>query len=131
MSKTQRLAVVVTVVNLVLLLAVPGQGRVAVAQGDAPMLRGQGLELVDAAGQVRAQFSIEPDGKVLFRMRDSAGTIRVKLGAGDHGSGLLLLDEATEPGIQIIARRSATPTRLATTGISLTGADGQRRTIAP
>jgi len=131
MTNAQRLAIVVTVVNLVLLLVVLSHDRAVVAQGNAPVLRGQGLELVDAAGQVRAQFSIESDGEVLFRMRDAAGTIRVKLGAGDYGSGLLLIDEATEPGVQIIARRSATSTRPTTTSINLTGADGQRRTITP
>jgi len=131
MTNTQRLAIVVTIVNLVLLLVVLSHDRAVVAQGNAPVLRGQGLELVDAAGQVRAQFSIESDGEVLFRMRDAAGTIRVKLGAGDSGSGLLLIDETTEPGVQIIARRSATPTRPTTTSINLAGAAGQRRTITP
>ena len=131
MTNTQRLAIVVTIVNLVLLIVVLSHDRAGVAQGNAPVLRGQGLELVDAAGQVRAQFSIESDGEVLFRMRDAAGTIRVKLGAGDHGSGLLLIDEATEPGVQIIARRSATSTRPTTTSINLAGGDGQRRTITP
>lgn len=131
MTNTQRLAVGVTVVNLILLLIVLSQDRVAVAQDNAPVLRVQGLELVDRTGQVRVQFNIEPDGEVLFRMRDAAGAVRVKLGAGDHGSGLLLIDEATEPGVQIIARRAATSTRPATTSINLAGADGQRRTIRP
>jgi hypothetical protein len=62
---------------------------------------------------------------------DSAGTIRVKLGGGTTGSGLLLLDETAEPGVQIIARRSATADRQATTSINLIGPGGQRRTITP
>ncbi|HUG26854.1 MAG TPA: hypothetical protein VMK53_01050 [Gemmatimonadales bacterium] len=131
MSTTQRFAIVLTVVNLVLLFVVLTPDRVVVAQGDTSVLRVRGLDLVDAAGQIRAQLSIESDGEVLFRMRDAAGTIRVKFGAGNHGSGLLLLDEATEPGVQIIARRVATSARPTTTGISLIGANGQRRTIAP
>jgi hypothetical protein len=95
------------------------------------VLRGRGLELVDASGRVRAQFNVEPDGEAVFRMRDTSGTIRVKLGAGDNGSGLLLIDETTEPGVQIIARRSAAPAHPTTTSINLSGADGKRRTIAP
>lgn len=131
MMNTQRLAIVVTVINLVLLVVLLTHNRAAVAQSDGSVLRGRGLELVDAAGQVRAEFTVEPDGEALFRMRDSAGTIRVKLGAGDTGSGLLLIDETTEPGVQIVARRSATATRPTTTSIHLTGAAGQRRAITP
>lgn len=131
MTKTNRLAIVVTAVNLVLLVVLLSQARPAVAQDDDSVLRGRSLELVDAKGQIRAEFKVEADGEALFRMRDSRGTIRVKLGAGDDGSGLLLLDGATEPGVQITARRSATADRPATTRISLTGANGQRRTITP
>lgn len=131
MTNTNRLAIVVTIVNLVLLVVLLSQARPAVAQNDDAVLRGRSLELVDAKGQVRAEFKVEADGEALFRMRDSRGTIRVKLGAGDDGSGLLLLDGATEPGVQIIARRSATADRPATTRINLTGANGQQRTITP
>lgn len=131
MTRTNRLTVVVTVVNLALLVVLLSHGRPAGAQGDDSVLRGRSLELVDAKGQVRAEFKVVSDGEALFRMRDSTGSIRVKLGAGDNGSGLLLIDETTEPGVQIIARRSATADRPATTRISLTGADGQQRTITP
>jgi hypothetical protein len=131
MTRINRLAVVVTVVNLALLVVLLSHGRPAVAQGDGSVLRGRSLELVDAKGQVRAEFKVESNGEALFRMRDSTGSIRVKLGAGDNGSGLLLLDGTTEPGVQIIARRSPTADRPATTRISLTGADGQQRTITP
>ena len=134
MTKTQRLAVLLTVVNLIVLVVLVvllTHDNVAFAQGDGPILRVRGLELVDAARQVRAQFNVEPDGEAVFRMRDARGTIRVKLGAGNSGSGLLLLDETTEPGVQIIARRAAAPTGATTTSISLTGADGRRRVITP
>jgi hypothetical protein len=131
MTNIHRLVIVIGVINLVVLVTLLSQNRAVWAQGDAPMLRGRGLELVDATGQVRAQFTVEPDGEAVFRMRDQAGTIRVKLGAGDAGSGLLLIDETTEPGVQIIARRSATAGRPVTTSINLTGAGGQRRTIVP
>jgi hypothetical protein len=115
MTSNPRLAVVVTVINLVLLVFILTQYRSAVAQGDASVLRGRGLELVDATGQVRAQFNVEPDGEAVFRMRDASGTIRVKLGAGAEGPALLLLDETTEPGVQILARRTPTASHPATT----------------
>jgi hypothetical protein len=39
----------------------------------------------------------------VFRLRDQDGQVRVKLGAGRDGSGLLLANEATEPGIHALA----------------------------
>jgi hypothetical protein len=131
MTISLRLAVGLTVINLVLLVVLVGQERATSAQSDGGVLRGRGLELVDASGRVRAQFNVEPDGEAVFRMRDASGTIRVKLGAGDNGSGLLLIDETTEPGVHIIARRSAAPAHSTTTSITLRGADGKRRAIAP
>lgn len=131
MMSMQRLAISVTVVNFVLLAVLLSSERTVAAQSDDSVLRVRGLELLDASGQIRAQIAVEPDGEAVFRIRDSAGTIRVKLGAGDNGSGLLLLDETTEPGVQIIARRLATSTHPTTTSINLTGADGQRQTITP
>jgi hypothetical protein len=128
MTRMQRVAILVTAVNLVLMLIL--LSRPTVAQGEARVLRGRALELVDAAGRIRAQFDVEPDGEAVFRMRDAAGTIRVKLGAGANGSGLTLIDETTEPGVQIIARRAATSARAATTSIKLSGGTGQR-TITP
>jgi hypothetical protein len=124
----QRVAILVTAVNLVLMLIL--LSRPTVAQGEARVLRGRAFELVDAAGRIRAQFDVEPDGEAVFRMRDAAGTIRVKLGAGANGSGLTLIDETTEPGVQIIARRAAPSARAATTSIKLSGGTGQR-TITP
>ena len=131
MVRAQRLLVVLTLVNLLFFVTLLAQREPARAQADTAVLRGSGLELVDAAGKIRAQFTVEPDGEAVFRMRDGSGAIRVKLGAGPDGSGLLLLDETTEPGVQIIARRMAKKDDKATTGIRLTGAGGQRRAITP
>jgi hypothetical protein len=129
-TNLNRVAVLVTAANFVLLLVLVTE-RPASAQRDSTILRGSGLELIDASGRVRAQFNVEASGEAVFRLRDSSGTIRVKLSAGDGGSGLLLIDETTEPAVQMIARRSASSTQPTTTRINLTGASGQRRTIAP
>ena len=66
-----------------------------------------------------------------MRLLDQDGTIRVKLGAGRDGSGLVLADEATEPGIHLIARRIGTTDRPNTTSITLKGRDGRQRVIRP
>lgn len=130
MASTQRVAVVLSIVNLALLIALLAQHQSAAAKGELPILRGRGIELVDAAGQLRVEVHLGTE-EALFRMRDPKGVVRVKLGAATDGSGLLLLDETTEPGVQIIARRVATSTAPNTTGIQLTGPGGQRRAIAP
>ena len=82
--------------------------RAAEAQTRPVVLRAHAIELVDARGEVRAQLNVEPDGEVVFRLRDAKGTIRVKLGASERGSGLLLANEETEPGVHILANRTGT-----------------------
>ncbi len=130
MTKLQRIAIVLTVLNLVLLVFLLGHTGPVLAQSDS-ILRARGLELVDEAGRVRAQFNVEPGGEAVFRLRDAQGTIRVKLGAGENGSGLLLLDETTEPAVQIIARRQSTAEWPKTTSILLSGTGGQQKVITP
>jgi hypothetical protein len=94
-----------------------------------PVLRGQALELVDAGGRLRSRLNVEKDGQVVFRLMDQRGTIRVKLGAGEDGSGLVLLDERTEPAVHIVARHEAQRGRTAT---SMTLRSGTRsRTLTP
>jgi hypothetical protein len=46
--------------------------------------------------------------EVVLRLLDQQGAIRVKLGAAKDGSWLLLANDATEPGIHLLAgnRRS-------------------------
>jgi hypothetical protein len=131
MTKMQRLAVALTAINLVLLLLTVAQTGRTTAQTVTPILRGRALELVDDRGGVRSRLDVEPTGEVVLRLLDKNGTIRVKLGAGEDGSGLVLADEATEPAIHLIARRSSTPERPTTTSITLRGPGGQQRVIRP
>jgi hypothetical protein len=99
-------------------------GAEVFAAGDSGTVRARALELVDDRGRVRAQLNVESDGETVFRLRDSKGEIRVKLGAGGDGSGLLLLDGSTEPGIHMLAKSSGTT-------VTLTNSGGQRRVITP
>jgi len=118
--KSLRLAVAFTTINFLLLLGVVLRERAAAAQRIPAVLRARAIELVDGRGRVRAQLDVEAEGEVVFRLRDSNGTIRVKLGASESGSGLVLADEATEPGVHILATRS---------GTSLTLQRGARRRV--
>ena len=100
------------------------------AKADPPTVRARALELVDARGTVRGQWTVEPDGEVVLRMRDEGGAIRIKLGASAGGSGLVLMDETTAPGVQVIARRVPEDGQTST-GITLFGAGGSQARVAP
>jgi hypothetical protein len=53
-------------------------------------------------------------------LRDSKGTIRVKLGAGENGSGLVLVDDQTNVGIHALAKKDGTT-------LTLINKDGKKR----
>jgi hypothetical protein len=122
--RSVRVAVFVTALNLVLLLAALVHRPSATAQAAAPVLRGRALELVDDRGQIRARLNVESDGQVVLRLLDERGTIRVKLGADHEGSGLLLANDATEPGVHLLAKPSGSSVRLV-------NKDGRERLITP
>jgi hypothetical protein len=116
--KIQRIAVLVTIINLVIMIVILTQLRPANAQSSQqyalPVLRGRALEIVDSLGKIRASITIQPpvvvDGKkypqtVLLRLIDTRGGPIVKLGAADNGSGLSLSNDADE-GILMHARDS-------------------------
>ena len=110
--RTQRLALALSATCLLGLFVVLLQDREAGAKRVPSVLRARTFELVDSRGKVRAQMKVERTREVVFRLRDHTGAIRVKLGAGRTGSGLLLLDENTEPGVQALAGARATTLRL-------------------
>jgi hypothetical protein len=127
--RQHRLAIGLITLNLLVLALVAAQ---AAPDGAADgVLRGRALELVDERGLVRAKLDVEESGEVVFRLIDQNGTIRVKFGDAEHGSSLLLIDEATEPAVHIVARRAPTPGRPNTTSITLRGADAEPRVIRP
>jgi hypothetical protein len=86
------------------------------------LLQASGFELVDERGVVRARLGLKGSGVAELDLFDGSGTIRVKLGAGADGSGLVLADETAQPGIHMIART-------AKTHITLKGSDGRERLI--
>lgn len=122
--RVQRLVLALTAVNVTLVLIVLVYGLSAARQTEGSVLRAEEIELVDAQGQVRAQLNVESNGEAVFRLRDEQGTIRVKVGASEDGSGLLLLNESTEPGVQILAKSSGT-------SLTLIGTEGQQHVIRP
>ena len=103
--KIQRIAIALTVVNLIILICLLAQMRPATADGVVPVLRGRTLEIVDDQGKVRASIKVHPgdpsfkmpNGKigypetVMFRLIDPNGRPEVKLGASVEGGGLGLV----------------------------------------
>jgi len=77
-----------------------------------------------SGGRIRARLNVEDDGEVVLRLLDQRGTIRVKLGASETGSGLLLANDATEPGVHMLAGPSGSRIRVA-------NKDGHERIVAP
>jgi len=119
--ETLRVLIGLTGINVVLVAVLLAR---ASGGSDLETVRARAIELVDQHGQVRAQLNVESNGEAVFRLRDPKGQIRVKIGAGADGSGLLLLDGSTEPGIHIQAKSTGTSMVLSNKG-------GQRRVITP
>jgi hypothetical protein len=136
--KTQRLLLIITVFNILLVVFSLGQTRAVVAEGVAPILRGRALEIVDDRGRVRASIRIlpadpnvkMPDGTVgypetvLLRLIDSKGGPNVKLGATERGAGLVLGGESDPTYVQILAAGPST-------SLKLSNKDGREQLIKP
>jgi hypothetical protein len=125
--RREQLAIVLSMVSLALVLGtafMPRMESIAAAEAAPGVLRAQAIELVDDAGQVRAQLNVEPDGEAVLRLRGEKGTIRVKLGAKEAGSGLILMNDETDPAIHMIANESGT-------SVTLLSKDKPPRVIEP
>ena len=88
-----------TAVNFLILVGLLAQSfGLARAEGEAPILRGRGLQIVDEQGRVRASISVLPAGPsqdgivqgetVLLRLITERGRPSVKIGASEQVSGL-------------------------------------------
>ena len=100
--KTQNIPTLMLLLNLSLLLLVAAQRN---DQQAFDKITVKEFELVGDDGQRRANIKVESNGEVVFRMMDERGTIRVKVGASKDGSGLVLLNDSTEPGVHALAKK--------------------------
>jgi hypothetical protein len=116
--KMQRIAMAVTVINLVLMVVLLTKINPATAQkgqtNKLQVLRGSGLEITDSSGKLRASITfhapVEQDGKmypagVLLRLINSKGQPSVKIDASEDGGGLSFSNEK-DGYIQIHAKES-------------------------
>ena len=132
--KSQRLAIGLTVVNLLLLISLLAQIHRAGAQEVAPVLRGRALKIVDAQDRIRAEILVHGpetvNGKtypetVLFRMADQNKRPIVKFTASADGSALGLSDDSDIGRVQLNAKRD--------TGnfVKVVNKDGREQIIKP
>jgi hypothetical protein len=135
--KIQRLSIVLTVINLLLLTFSLAQFHPTEAQGAAPVLRGRALEIVDKEGRVRASINVHPagpsipvpDGKiypetVVLRLIDPNGRPSVKLGASEQGSGLALGGDSDLTYVVLKAEG-------ASSSLKMTNKDGREQLVKP
>lgn len=135
--KTPRSLIALTLINLALLMATLAQQlRPALAQGEAQVLRGRALEIVDARGRVRASIAVMPSSKspngedqaetVLLRLITERGRPSVKIGASEPTSGLSFAGPTGTKDTYVILQSSATISSL-----KLRNEDGREQVLSP
>jgi hypothetical protein len=126
---TQKVALALTIANLVLAAFLVSQAQPANASDVAPLLRGRSLEIVDAQGRVRASIKVEPPTtvdsqnypeSVVFRLRDGDAGPAVKLDASRDGAGMILAGGK----VRLMAKRGEN-------FVSVEGADGRQQVLKP
>jgi hypothetical protein len=136
--KTQRLAIGLTVLNLIFLTFLLFRANSAMTAEVIPLLRVRGLELVDGHSRVRAMLKVfpadpevkMPDGTtgypetVLLRLIDSKGAPNVKIAATEDGSAMSLVGESNPTHVQILARGKDT-------SLTLVNKDGRQQAMKP
>ena len=126
LMKLQKLAIVLTVLNLAILTVIHAKSFPARAQvqTSAEILRGRGLEIVDNQGRLRASITLQPpveqNGKeyketILFRLISPEGKPMVKIGAAQDGSGMTLIDAGDE-GVIVHADRNGASIKMTNGG---------------
>jgi hypothetical protein len=139
---TQRVAIGLTAVNLVLLVILLVPQRTASAQGIPDVLRGHGLEIVDSRGRVRASINIYDQDRpapgpsssyppvVIFRLVDQSGKPTVKLDTHEAGNGM-----PKGSGLGLLGDADATQAFIGsdggTTKVRLHDGNGRERTLTP
>ena len=141
--KDGRILTVLTLINLGMLgFLLFHRTRIVEANGTLPVLRGSGLEIVDAQGKVRASLQLVPegpaimadgsgakDGKVYpetvrFRLIRADGRPSVKITTSEQGSGLTL-GGGIDPTYIVLSADGGDPS------LALTNKDGRRQIIKP
>jgi hypothetical protein len=142
--KTNPTVWVLAAVNVVLVgFAMLRNARPVQADGVAPVLRGQKLEIVDTQGKVRASIQVVPEGPargldgsltehgtkvfpeaVVLRLIRPDGRPSVKIATTEEGSGLDLSGGA-DPAYLVLSAKGGE------TSVTLTNKDGKQQVVKP
>lgn len=141
--KNGRTLTFLTLINLgILSVLLLNQTRTVQANDNSSVLRGRGLEIVDARGKVRASIQLVPagparkadgsvvnEGKIypetmLFRLIRPDGRPSVKISTSEQGSGLTL-GGGTDPTYVVLSADGGDPS------LALTNKDGKLQLIKP
>lgn len=131
--KTQRLYALLTLANFAFLLLLLFKPGLVEAQDAPSILRGTGLQIVDAQGRIRASVSIEPAGTangeafpetVLLRLIDGNGQPSVKISTSETRAGMSLVggDDKSYVILQADGPQSS---------LKMVGPDGRQQFAAP
>ena len=133
--KIQRIAVAITIINLILMIMLLARINPVTAQKEqnkTGIIRGTGLEIVDNTGKLRASITFHEQEKmngttypagILLRLIDSKGQPVVKIDGSEEGGGLSFSNEQ-DGYIQLIARESGG-------FLKIKNADGKEEVVKP
>ena len=141
--KSQRVVIILTLANFGIATLFLFHHITSIeASSPATILRGRGLQIVDAQGKVRASIQIQPEGPahmadgsvakdgkiypetVLFRLIRPDGRPSVKIATSEQGSGLTL-GGGIDPTYIVIASEGGE------SSLALTNKDGRQQLIKP
>ena len=133
--KIQRIAIAVTIVNLLLMIVLLAKINPVNAQQEqnkSSVLRGSGLEITDKQGKLRASITFQETvvqagktypGGILLCLINSKGQPSVKLGAMEDGGGLSFSNES-QGYIQLFAKEDGG-------FLKIKNADGKEQVVKP
>jgi hypothetical protein len=134
--KTQRILIILTLVNLAVLVATLTGGRTVAAETVSPVLRGRALEIVDEQGRVRASLTVLPAGTsehgdrypetVLLRLITERGRPSVKISASEEAAGVSLAGPSSTKDTYVIAEAKGRASSL-----KLRNEDGREQVLKP
>jgi hypothetical protein len=134
--KTQRILIILTLINLVVLVLSLAERRTVAAETVSPVLRARALEIVDEQGRVRASLTVLPAGTsehgdrypetVLLRLITERGRPSVKISASEEAAGVSLAGPSSTKDTYVIVEAKGRASSL-----KLRNEDGREQVVKP
>ena len=134
--RLQRFLIALTVVNMLLLVGTLACMHPVAAQRAPDILRGRGLEIIDAGGRVRASLSVLPSTKqpngemypetVLLRLITEQGRPSVKISTSEAAAGMSLAGPSGTSNTYVIVEAKGS-----SSSVTLKNEDGRSQVVKP